>query len=80
MILLKHAFRSCYRTLQDLWDCAINAKMRARDVNACSNSFCYCYKCFCNKGNSNVCTHHGHNDDTENIPKEVHLPDVRDLN
>ena len=32
IILLKHAFRSCCRALQDLRNCARDAKMRAADV------------------------------------------------
>ena len=32
LISLKHAFRNCYRILQDLCNCAMNAKIRAADV------------------------------------------------
>ena len=60
------------RTLQDLWYCAMNAKMRAADVKWDFN-FCYRYKCFrkCSRSSCNICTRHDHNDDTNNVPRQV---------
>ena len=34
----------------------------------------------CSWGNNNICTHHDHNNDTNNVPWQVHEPDVKELN
>ena len=54
-----------------MWNYAMNSKMRAADVKW-KFKFLLLLKMFLflksNKSNSNICTHHGHNVDTDYVP------------